>query len=482
MVALVLPRQRSTFRQRQLYSRVTPPAAMPVPPTVTTGAVPTLGRAWFAASGNASYALASSPRGGVFTVSRTLASSTNLALGASLTVTSNTGATPNAAGSLAVSFLHEGSNLELAVFAAVGMLVRVDGQYISLTPTVIGSSTYYKMAFGSRAVRRIDVLGQGISFIGAYTDWTDTLYPAPVRGPRVLCLGDSFSTNAIDGWINWLTDCTGWDDIWASGVGGTGYVSTAGGVSKKYRDRVATDVIPFAPDIVLVLGSRNDVSQPVATLQTEAAGVVSQIRAALPNCLIVGGFNASGGVETMTSAWLDTMDATRIGFTSAGGVWLNPIEMPIGFSGPVPASTVNAAHAAGRAGNAGTPATVSGLTGVQANTNTAGTTNLPFGGQVIEIGTGATRERINVTSTAVSGGKIMYGFDGVLQYAHAAGEPMTMVGPSYLTGRGRLGATTGFGNSDIYVSADSVHPSPDGHRALAMAQATLLRNYLTSLT
>lgn len=67
------------------------------------------------------------------------------------------------------------------------------------------------------------------------------------------------------------------------------------------------------------------------------------------------------------------------------------------------------------------------------------------------------------------------------RYAHSAGEPMVMKGPSYLTGQGRVGATTGFGNADLFVGADNVHPTSDGQRAIARVQATLLRQTLATM-
>jgi len=69
----------------------------------------------------------------------------------------------------------------------------------------------------------------------------------------------------------------------------------------------------------------------------------------------------------------------------------------------------------------------------------------------------------------------------IFRNAHSVGEPMTMKGPSYLTGRGNAGVPTGFGNADVYVSADTVHPTPAGARAKARAQGGLIRNYLASL-
>ncbi len=184
----------------------------------------------------------------------------------------------------------------------------------------------------------------------------------------------------------------------------------------------------------------------------------------------------------MTANALDAMDATRTGFVSGGGVWLNPVEMPLAFSGAVPATTVAGAVSAGRLGSGATPTTIApasqGLP-VLMNVNPA-TNALPLSGAVVEVGSGATRERIHITATVFAGSAYL-AFDGSLQSAHAVGESVVLRGPSYLTGRGKSGTPSGFGNADLYVAPDGVHPTADGHRAIAQVQATLLRNHLGAL-
>ena len=75
-----------------------------------------------------------------------------------------------------------------------------------------------------------------------------------------------------------------------------------------------------------------------------------------------------------------------------------------------------------------------------------------------------------------------YPYSGQIDGKLLAGRVASMGLPSYLTGSGKVGTTTGWGNADTLVSSDGVHPSAEGHRMLAYVQAQLLRNYLTSLT
>lgn len=461
------------------------PTVMAVPPTVTSGALPTLARRIYAATDSATFRVASSPKGAHFTISRTNPTGNGgIAVSAASTVTPGV-AGQTAIGNMQVSFTHVGQNIEIGIYNATGFLIRVDGQYVSFTSTVVASTvTYYKLAFASVAARRIDVIGYLMSFMGVAVDAGDSVMPVPVRGPRVLCLGDSFTQPSDTGWPSWFSDCMGWDDVWAAGVGGTGYVATNGGASKKFRDRIAADVIPYAPDIVLMLGSLNDNSSAALTIGSEAAASVAQIKAALPDCLVIGGMNGVGGVETMQYNALDNMDAVRSAFLSAGGVWLNPAEMPLEWSGATPQTVLVASHAAGRVGATpdATPFNVAtATTGIRVTNSTAANDSLPVG-HTVEIGTGATRERKVINGrTQITGTDCSYSFQGTMRYAHSTGETVRVVGPSYLTGSGKVGATTSWGNSDTLVSSDGVHPSAEGHRMLAYVQAQLLRNYLAGV-
>lgn len=466
-----------------LPSAIAYPVVMGTPPTVTSGATPTLARRIYAATNSASYRVASSPVGAHFTITRTIPTGNGgVSIGPSNTVTPGT-AGQTSAGMMQASFIHHGQNIEIAVYSATGFLIRVDGQYVSFTSTVVASTvTYFKLAFASVAPRRIDVIGYIMSFTGVCVDAGDTVSPVPVRGPRVLCLGDSFTQPSDTGWPSWFSDCMGWDDVWAAGVGGTGYIATNGGSSKKFRDRIAADVIPYAPDIVMLYGSLNDASQSALNVGSEAAASVAQIKDALPDCLVIGGMNGVGGIETFQSNALDIMDATRAGFIAGGGVWLNPVEMPLSWSGTVPQTTVRLSHSAGRTMSTGAPHDVGNAsTGLRCY-GALGNGNLPVG-HTIEIGTGAVRERKVVNGrTQIGADDLCYSGEGTLRYAHAANETVRAVGPSYLTGSGKVGTTTGWGNADTLVSSDGVHPSAEGHRMLAYVQANLLRNYLASLT
>lgn len=54
--------------------------------------------------------------------------------------------------------------------------------------------------------------------------------------------------------------------------------------------------------------------------------------------------------------------------------------------------------------------------------------------------------------------------------ALAAARGLRYISPiaeGWITGNGKVGATTGNGNADIYISSDGTHPSNAGHEYLA---------------
>ncbi|MDE2595390.1 MAG: SGNH/GDSL hydrolase family protein [Sphingomonadales bacterium] len=481
MGALFFPRSQPAWRST-LPAQIRPPAVMALPPTVTSSATATLSRQFFPAAHNAYFNVPSMPLGGVFTISRTQpdAAPPGFAAVPGTTITNGTGA-PNARGAMQVSFIHDGASFELGVPSAqLGVLVRVDGEFVALTGPAVATTTYQRYDFGSRKVRRIDLIGANWWLASVGVGPTDAIYPATVRGPRVICLGDSFTALGSDQWQNWFADAMGWDDVWSSGIGGTGYVNNQSGTKKTFRARLQSDVVAYKPDIVIIMGSVNDWSQPAAQVASEAAALVAELRASLPGCLVIGAHACSGGVETMNSAALDVMDATRSGFTAAGGIWLNPVQLPFGFNGPTAATLLSGAHAAGRPGNSGVPTAVAAGQGILVDAVVGGSANIRVGATV-EIGSGATRERVHLTSFTQASPKALYGFDGALRYAHASGEPVVEVGPSYMTGRGKAGTPTGWGTADLFVSSDGTHPTPEGQRALGMLLAQLVRSHIAGL-
>lgn len=458
---LKIRNSRITLPNRANVQRV-----MATPPTITSGATSAMTTPFYRPlnSGNTSFAMP----GSVID----FAAVTRGDLGANVTVNN----TPQyLSTSIGLSFMHEGSAFEL-VIAGTGnyYLIKVDDQYVSLTPRSTGASgaLYEKFDFASVGRRRIDIIGQGFSLTGVNIGQTDTLTPAPIRGPSpVIMLGDSFTATAVNAsgqnYTLALGDALAWDNLWCSGVGGTGYLNTNGGTAPTFRSRLAHDVFPYSPEVVWVVGSINDDNASPSAMATEAALLYSAILAGVPGVLLIVSPTASKGVNTWTANKLAVKAAMKSAALSAGAIWVDPLELPLWLvaGASAPANTV--------AFSASSGATTIAFNG------TALTTGMPQIGGTFEVGSGATLERVNAKTVAFAGsaaGQYYYNLtiDGTLQYAHSAGESWKQVGGAYITGKGRVGATTGFGNSDLYCSVDGTHPSVTGYTALGMTLADML--------
>ena len=478
MFALHVPRPAPRPLQFDRQS-ATAPLLSTDPPGFTEAAEPSLPRYWPASSGTAFYGIASAPQGGVFTFSRGLPGDAPASIGmAELGVfsPSNSGAKEPLAQQW--SFVHEGSRIQLEInYNQHGYLLRIDDRFISLDPHRNTGRTIVTLDFGSHRRRRIDLISWALSFGGVFTDPTDSIYAAELRGPRTIVFGDSFTTPEPTNWVNWFAHAMGWDDVWASGAGGTGFVANALGTAWALPERVAHDIAPYDPQLVLVQAGLNDFTAQPADVLSAVTETVRRIRASCPEAIIAGGANAAYGVESYDAQALDVADAIRVGMEDNGAVWLSPLELPLEYGGqPIGAeASLQFDVAAGQAGNDGDPATVNFPNGFTCSTATDTPLSNLRNGSVVEIGSGATRERVAITSVGYFVGRLVYGFDGAMRYAHAAGEPVREVGPCFVTGQGNTLSPNGWGSADRFVGSDGFHYSPEGHRALGAANASLLR-------
>jgi lysophospholipase L1-like esterase len=144
----------------------------------------------------------------------------------------------------------------------------------------------------SRVERKITVESQNFYFGGVNVGPLDSVWAPPDPSDlRTMVFGDSYVEgagglfNALTGYANTLSKLMGWRDNWVSGVGGTGYLNNAA-TKLTFRQRVATDVIAYAPDVLIIAGGINDAAYSDAAIQAEAALLFAQISAALPNTLV----------------------------------------------------------------------------------------------------------------------------------------------------------------------------------------------------
>lgn len=363
---------------------------------------------------------------------------------------------------LCVDFLFDGTTLELQFKGtAFSYRLRVDGELVSATPgavTATGSTYFLPITFGSRAVRRITVETSGFVFGGVTTGPNDTVTKYVTPSPRCIVIGGSFTegtgaTGNVSGWVRRFAQATGWTDTWASGLGGTGYLTTSGS-RVKFRDRIVTDCINFAPDIVVFEGGINDHgSFAAAAIGAEASTLFAQVQAALPNAsLIVLAPMWRNGAETLPVTLLDARDAIRTAALANNATFVDLLEMP--YTGSATTGTLSSQATAGA-------------------TSFSSATVFPAG-STVEIGTGATRERKVVVSVS-GGGPFSHSISpATIGTTQSNGSAVTTVGSVLWTGTGKVGATTGSGNSDLLVSNDGTHPSQAGHDMIGSAAGRIL--------
>jgi lysophospholipase L1-like esterase len=177
----------------------------------------------------------------------------------------------------------------------------VNDQYVSLTPsnTTAGGRQYFTLDFGSKVLRKVSVelcAGGGASGLGAFRGFFvavgDTL-SLPAARPRMIVLGDSYTATTGagkpgDGYAIVMADYLG-VEVWASGIGGSGYIATSSGTEYKLSDRIAADLdralLYGTLEFVVVAMGVNDIGAGDVT--TEAGVCFNIIRAKCPVALVM---------------------------------------------------------------------------------------------------------------------------------------------------------------------------------------------------
>jgi len=349
------------------------------------------------------------------------------------------------------------------------MMVKIDGEYTSLTPISIPTQLYNYIDFGSVGTRLVEVILTSGIFGGVYTDATGTISPAPAKGPKTVIVGDSFSAGqgASAGmsyrgaFPAWMADFLGWDDVIVSGIGGTGYLATNAGGNTTYRQRVQHDVIDNSPDVVVFTGGYNDKASSYADIYTEACLLFKQVRDALPfvEIIVFSPFWFRGADTFKSATWdiIPVRDALRDAAALYSCEFCDMLEMDLPIGTPLAAAGLL------------TSAITAGATTFVADTLFA----VPG---TVTIGT----DRVRYSSVAGTG-PFTYTLQsaGKIYQAHSIGDAVTPVGNSFWTGTGNAAVPTGVGNCDlITTSAADIHPTDTGHRMLGEHVAKRLHEIL----
>lgn len=368
-----------------------------------------------------------------------------------------------------VETVYYGGLLELVVKGTAGsVLIYVDGLLVSETAVSVpvnNAITYIPITFSTTRARRVSFQLRGIAFAGFQIGPQDSATrPTSPRGPRCIVAGDSFTegSGAVGrSWVRTMADKLGWADTWASGSGGTGIINPGSiGGRVKLRDRLATDVIAYSPDVVVIAMGRNDLSYAAADVKAELKLGLQMIRDQAPNAtLVVLSPFWAGGVQTWGNVILPIRAAVKAACDEVGvDLYVDTLEMPIDGVTSLPASTL--------------------LTTMSANfTGFQSSIGFPVG-STVEIGTGtSTVERRVITAISGSLPAVTHTVGAVGQ-AHAIGDVVRQVGPSLFTGSGRVGTPSNNGNGDQWVTSDNVHPAQPGHDGIGLYVAKIIEDKL----
>lgn len=207
-----------------------------------------------------------------------------------------------------IKFSTDSPKFELIFNSGSTWRLIVNGQYVTLNQTSVGSSggLYYNIIdwtnSGGRVAREYTVefgntAGAVSSFYGVNTLATDTP-PFSVTNNdavRAIFLGDSITATQL-GTINRASygdvacKLLGWDDCWMSGIGGEGYITVGNGGSPNIPQRISppyNDVVQQNPDVVVVAVGVNDGSNSVALIQAAVQRTFIILRFGLPNTLFI---------------------------------------------------------------------------------------------------------------------------------------------------------------------------------------------------
>lgn len=161
---------------------------------------------------------------------------------------------------------------------------------LGVIPTVPADGNKYlvKVETGVTLMRRWEIEQSNGLFGGFNVGPTDLYGAVNLTGLHVLVVGDSFvegsGTNGAYhlGLANELCRMLGADKRAISGIGGTGYFANNSGTKKNLLERLQTDVIDLAPDVIIHMNGLNDTGEGI---ETNAGTVFDAISTALPNTI-----------------------------------------------------------------------------------------------------------------------------------------------------------------------------------------------------
>jgi lysophospholipase L1-like esterase len=246
-----------------------------------------------------------------------------------------------------------GTQLTFAVSAGPldGYRLRVDGSPSSIRylPGPTWQSEDITVTFPDSRWRNVvlEMTGFGTGFLGAATVNGELARPTFAVGPRAIFLGDSWTagnrlTIPFEGYVDWTADLLGLGDAWASGIGGTGYVSN-GPNSVTFAQRLQSDVLRWHPGVVVVAGGSNDLFATPPVFRRAVNSLFTRIRSALPGVrlIAVGPWDNSG---TLPRHYVQFGQIIRTAVRAHGGAYIDTTHWITGHG-----STAHPEHDGGNA-------------------------------------------------------------------------------------------------------------------------------------
>lgn len=190
--------------------------------------------------------------------------------------------------------------------------LTVDGRKVTdlMTSTgasAVGSRHVLKFAFGTSAPRNIRLDFYTLPFGGVFVGPNDSVWKVPFKNDRVVALGDSFTAGSAQNtaagagtWFHRWARLLGYEDIWNSSIGGTGYVADNTGASVNFGARVKADVVNVSPDRVIVWGGYNDTSLSQTLIDANARSLFAQLQSGTDAYIVAVGAATSNGTAVST--------------------------------------------------------------------------------------------------------------------------------------------------------------------------------------
>jgi lysophospholipase L1-like esterase len=365
-----------------------------------------------------------------------------------------------------VSFIHTGSRFAVQVKQGSSVLIKVDDEFVTLTPLAIGaggSFTYVLVDFsGVVATRRIDVLLYNSRFGGIWTDLVASIEPAVRRGLKTFFVGDSFSEGSGNevspmwSWCNYVAEYLGLDDATVSGLGATGLIA-ATAPKVPYIGRIQRDVLDLMPGdetcLLWISLSINDSGSTAEAVGTALNALLDTVDASGKKpIIIISSPTINKGIGDVPANQRLQNETAKAIAASRGCFFVDDIEQALNVQFTQTSTTTTAA--------------------VLVNATTVQTAFALIAGATYEFADGTCFFVRSVSGTTATVDKI--------NVAQDSGATVIMRGSCYLTGTGRVGSTAGWGICDLAVSSDGTHPTNTGHKLKAKVDAIALSSALSA--